>query len=157
LAKQRAASGIHKMNRPRVAALNQVAGQAVAQLGRVLRDPDNDHTARVEKGGKRIVGVHPIFLSGGVCKGHLLTHRRPRRIIPPPVFKSESVAFFARPLLSKTTKYDIITPIYIRAYGSSAMGKGHTDLVWFLAWSPDSTRLVTGGFDSSIKVWGIPS
>jgi WD40 repeat protein len=37
------------------------------------------------------------------------------------------------------------------------MGKGHTELVWFLAWSPDSTRLVTGSFDSSITVWGIPS
>lgn len=26
-----------------------------------------------------------------------------------------------------------------------------------VAWSPDSTRLVTGSFDSSINVWGIPS
>ncbi|MGH3854127.1 MAG: pentapeptide repeat-containing protein [Pseudonocardiaceae bacterium] len=30
---------------------------------------------------------------------------------------------------------------------------GHTDVVWSVAWSPDGTRLLTGGADASVRVW----
>ena len=30
---------------------------------------------------------------------------------------------------------------------------GHTGGVWAVAWSPDGTRLVSGGDDGTVRVW----
>ncbi|HEV7453204.1 MAG TPA: WD40 repeat domain-containing protein [Pseudonocardiaceae bacterium] len=34
---------------------------------------------------------------------------------------------------------------------------GHTDWVWAVAWPPDGTRLLTGGHDSTVRVWDATS
>ncbi|MGH3789669.1 MAG: hypothetical protein ACRDQ9_02510, partial [Pseudonocardiaceae bacterium] len=34
---------------------------------------------------------------------------------------------------------------------------GHTGPVWSVAWSPDSTRLLTGGTDGTVRVWDATS
>ena len=31
--------------------------------------------------------------------------------------------------------------------------KGHTNIVWSVAISPDGKRLATGSFDSTVKIW----
>jgi WD40 repeat protein len=37
------------------------------------------------------------------------------------------------------------------------MLRGHGDQVWALACSPDGASLVTGGFDATTRIWGVPS
>ena len=32
---------------------------------------------------------------------------------------------------------------------------GHSDEVWWVAWSPDGTRIVTASFDGTARVWDV--
>ena len=34
---------------------------------------------------------------------------------------------------------------------------GHTDVVWALAFSPDGKRIASGGYDTTVQVWDVPS
>ena len=46
-----------------------------------------------------------------------------------------------------------LAPLFL--YRCIARLLGHEDRIWAMAFSPDGTRLVTGGVDTSIRVWDI--
>lgn len=35
--------------------------------------------------------------------------------------------------------------------------RGHTDIIWSLAWSPDGTRIASGGDDRAVRIWQVAS
>ena len=46
-------------------------------------------------------------------------------------------------------------PAPLRLFRCIARLLGHEDRIWAMAFSPDGMRLVTGGVDTSIRVWDI--
>jgi len=32
--------------------------------------------------------------------------------------------------------------------------EGHIETVWFVAFSPDGTKIISGSYDGTIKIWG---